>query len=178
MSGTFRRLDPATTAGLQEGGRDAVLLVARIGLGILMIWHAKVAYDYSGSVAGFVAGFEQIGIPFPELTARANLFGELVGGIALILGASVRLVGLLMAINMLGAWYWVHPHALYSFSSERSGPESVIAIGLVGLLLVVTGGGRISADHAVATLRRRRRVAVEPSRQAPSGSESPSPSRA
>jgi putative oxidoreductase len=155
-----RLTDPSTRAGLAEGGRDAVLLIARVGLGILMIWHAKVAYDYSGSVSGFVAGFEQIGIPLPELTARANLFGELVGGAALILGAGVRLVGLLMAVNMLGAWYWVHPHALYSFSLEKSGPESVIAIGLVSLLLVVTGAGRISLDHAGGGLRRRRRTAA------------------
>lgn len=157
-----RLTDPSTRAGLAEGGHDAVLLIARVGLGILMIWHAKVAYDYSGSVAGFVAGFEQIGIPLPELTARANLFGEVIGGVALIVGASVRLVGLLMAVNMLGAWYWVHPHALYSFSPEKSGPESVIAIGLVSLLLVVTGAGRISVDHTVAALRRRRRAAVRP----------------
>lgn len=147
-----------TREHLERGGRDLVLLVARVGLGILMIWHAKIAYDYSGSVSGFVAGFDQMGIPLPEVTARANLLGELVGGIALILGAGVRITGALMAINMVGAWYWVHPNALYSFSMEKSGPETVIAIGLVSLLLVVTGGGRLALDPLLAALRRRRKT--------------------
>lgn len=141
-----------TRAQAQDLGRDLVLLLARIGLGVLMIWHTKVAWDYTGGVAGMVDGFDQTGIPLPELTARANLFGELIGGSLLILGAGVRLIGVLMAVNMAGAWYYVHTSGLYAM--DGNGPQTVIALGLIGLLLAVTGSGRLGLDPHLRNLRR------------------------
>lgn len=148
---------PTARAQAEEAGRDLILVLARIGLGILMIWHTKVMWDFTGGVAGSVAGFDQSGVPLPELTARFNLALEFFGGIALILGAGVRVIGVLMAFTMAGAWYFVHDTALYSMSG--SGPETVIAIGLVSLLLVVTGGGRLALDPYLSRLPHARRFA-------------------
>jgi len=125
--------------------RDLVLLVARVGLGVVMILHAKLEYDYSGSLSGLVKGFDQIGVPLPAIAAPANLFGELIGGIAMILGLAVPLVGVLMALNMAGAWIFVHTSGL--FAMDHNGPELVIAIGLLSLVLAVTGSGRFGLDH-------------------------------
>ncbi|MGH3979895.1 MAG: DoxX family protein [Pseudonocardiaceae bacterium] len=83
--------------------RDLVLLVARVGLGVMMLAHAKLEYDYGGSLAGVVKAFEQSGVPLPAITGPTNLFGELIGGIAMILGLAVPVVGALMALNMVGA---------------------------------------------------------------------------
>jgi putative oxidoreductase len=146
-----RRRMPVTRAGARAAGQDAVALLARVGLAVLMIWHVKLAWDYTGGVAGMVAGFDQMGIPAPELTARFNLFGELIGGILLIVGFGVRTTGALMALNMLGAWYYVHTSGLYAM--DHNGPELSIALALLSLMLAATGPGRASLEH----LRRARR---------------------
>ncbi len=132
-------------AQAEEVGRDAILVLARIGLAVLMFWHVKLVWDYTGGVAGLVQGFDAMGIPFPELTARFNIALESVGALALILGFGVRTIGLLMAANMAGAWYYVHTSGLYSM--DHNGPEIAIAIGLLSLMFVVTGPGRVAVDH-------------------------------
>ena len=72
---------------------------------------------------------------------------ELVGGIAMILGAAVPVVGVLMALNMAGAWAFVHTSGL--FAMDHNGPELVIALGLLSLVLAVTGSGRFGLDHVI-----------------------------
>ncbi|MGH4006152.1 MAG: DoxX family protein, partial [Pseudonocardiaceae bacterium] len=85
--------------------RDLVLLLARIGLGVLMVAHAKLEYDFAGgSIAGVGALFEEAGVPLAAITGPANVLFEFVGGAAMILGLAVLPVGVLMALNMVGAW--------------------------------------------------------------------------
>lgn len=128
--------------------RDVVLLIGRIGLGVLMIAHAKLEYDFAGgSVAGVGRLFEQSGIPLAAITGPANVLLEAFGGVAMILGLAVPIVGVLMALNMLGAWLLVHSTALYSL--DHTGPETVIAIGLLSLVLAATGSGRFGLDHLI-----------------------------
>ena len=106
--------------------RDLTLLLGRVGLAVLMIAHAKLEYDYGGgSIAGVGRLFEQAGVPLAVVTGPANLLFEAIGGVALILGLGVPVVGVLMALNMLGAWVLVHPTALYA--ADHTGPETVIA---------------------------------------------------
>jgi putative oxidoreductase len=134
--------------GLVQTTRDLVLLAARVGLGVLMVAHAKLEYDFGGSLAGVGRLFAEAGVPLPALTGPANVLFELVGGIAMILGAAVRIIGVLMALNMAGAWVFVHTSGL--FAMDRNGPELVIALGLLGLVLAVTGSGRFGVDHLLA----------------------------
>jgi putative oxidoreductase len=75
------------------------------------------------------------------------VLGELVGGIAMILGVAVPVVGVLMALNMAGAWIFVHTSGL--FAMDRNGPELVIALGLLSLVLAMTGSGRFGLDHLI-----------------------------
>ncbi|MCV2489234.1 DoxX family protein [Geodermatophilus sp. YIM 151500] len=127
--------------------RDVVLLVGRIGLGVLMIGHAKLMYDVGGSLAGIGRLFAQMDIPLASVTGPANVLFEFVGGIAMIVGAVVPIIGVLMALNMAGAWFFVHTSGLYAM--DRNGPELVIAVGLLGLVLAVTGSGRFGVDHLI-----------------------------
>lgn len=147
------------STGVIQIARDLVLLVARFGLGIVMLVHAKIEYDYGGSLAGVVKSFEQAGVPLPAITGPANLFGELIGGIALILGLAVPVIGVLMALNMAGAWIFVHTSGL--LASDRNGPELVITLGLLSLVLAVTGSGRFGLDHLIVRrARRKTRTAI------------------
>ncbi|MBB3086365.1 DoxX family protein [Geodermatophilus sabuli] len=157
MTTTTHRTALAPHGTLALAARDVVLLVARIGLGVLMLAHAKLEYDFGGSLAGVGRMFEQAGVPLGALTGPANVLFELVGGVAMILGAAVPLVGVLMALNMVGAWVFVHTSGL--FAMDHNGPELVIALGLLGLVLAVTGSGRLGLDHLVLRRLRRSRPA-------------------
>jgi putative oxidoreductase len=133
--------------------RDLVLLLARIGLGIIMIAHAKLMWDFGGgSLAGVGGLWVQSGVPLPTISGPAVVLFEFVGGAAMILGLAVPIVGVLMAANMVGAWMFVHTSPL--FSMDHNGPELVIMIGLLSLVLAVTGSGRFGLDHLIITRRR------------------------
>jgi putative oxidoreductase len=134
--------------------RDLVLLVARIGLGVMMLAHAKLTYDFGGILAGVGQLFAQSGVPLPAITGPANVLFEFVGGIAMILGLAVPIVGALMALNMAGAWLFVHTSGL--FAMDHHGPELVIPLGLLSLVLAVTGSGRFGLDHLIVTRTRRK----------------------
>ena len=146
-------------ASLVRTARDVALLVARVGLGVIMVAHAKMEYDFGGGLAGVGRLFEQAGVPLPALIGPANVLFELVGGIAMILGVGVPVVGVLMALNMAGAWIYVHTSGL--FAMDGNGPELVIALGLLSLVLAATGSGRFGLDHLIARrLRRTSRTAA------------------
>lgn len=135
--------------------RDVVLLVARIGLGVLMIGHAKLTYDFAGHSIGNTGKlFEQSGVPLAQITGPLNVIGEFFGGIAMILGVAVPLVGALMTLNMIGAWVLVHTSGLYAM--DHNGPELAIAIGLLSLVVAVSGSGRLGVDHFVVRWWRQR----------------------
>jgi putative oxidoreductase len=144
--------------GLVQTARDLVLLAARVGLGVLMVAHAKLEYDFGGSLAGVGRLFAEAGVPLGAVTGPANVLFELVGGIAVILGVAVPVVGVLMALNMAGAWVFVHTSGL--FAMDHNGPELVIALGLLSLVLAVTGSGRLGLDPLI--VRRLRRTSRRP----------------
>jgi putative oxidoreductase len=137
-----------------QTARDLLLLVARIGLGVMMLAHARLEYDFGGSLAGVGQLFAQSGVPLPAITGPANVLFEFVGGIAMILGLAVPIVGVLMALNMAGAWIFVHTSGL--FAMDHNGPELVITLGLLSLVLAVTGSGRFGLDHLIVTRTRRK----------------------
>ena len=150
-------LTDARSSGALRPVRDLVLLVARVGLGVLMIGHAWLVFAFGGySLGGVGQLFAQLGVPLPALAGTANLLLESVGGVAVILGLAVPVVGVLMALNMAGAWMLVHTSGLYAM--DHNGPETVIAIGLLGLVLAVTGSGRFGLDHLLLQRRRSRTV--------------------
>jgi putative oxidoreductase len=143
-----------STSGVRVA-RDLVLLLARIGLAIIMIAHAKLMWDFGGgSLAGVGGLWTQSNVPLPAIAGPATVLFEFVGGIAMIVGLGVPIVGVLMALNMVGAWVFVHTSPL--FSMDHNGPELVIMIGLLSLVLAVIGSGRFGLDHQIVTRARRK----------------------
>jgi putative oxidoreductase len=134
--------------------RDLVLLLARIGLGVIMLGHAKLMYDFAGGLAGVGQLWEQMGMPLAAVTGPGVVLFEFVGGIAMIVGFAVPIVGVLMALNMVGAWMLVHTSPL--FSMDHNGPELAIMVGLLSLVLAVIGSGRFGVDHLIIPRLRRR----------------------
>lgn len=123
--------------------RDIATLVARLGLGLVFIAHGWQKFDTNGLDAT-AAGFEGMGIPIPTVSAYFSTFVELIGGGALILGIFTPIVGILLFLNMLGAFVFVHYEA--GVFVGDGGYELVLALGVGALLLAAVGAGRISLD--------------------------------
>ncbi|MFB9904748.1 DoxX family protein [Allokutzneria oryzae] len=124
--------------------RDAVLLIARIGIGVVFIAHGAMKL---GDLGGTAAGFGQMGIPLPTLSAYFAAFVETFGGAALVLGALLPIVGVLLAVVTAGAIVFVHGKNGFFMPS---GYEYVLTLTLAALALGFGGGGRYSVDAFLA----------------------------
>lgn len=148
----------STAASVLLGSRttttrqDVVLLIGRVALGIVLIAHGAQKL-FTNGIAGTTAGFTQMGIPAPGISAWFAALVEFGGGIALIAGVLVPLVGVLVAINMAGALFFVH--AANGVFVGDGGYELVLVIGALALVLAGTGAGAYSVDRALQGSRRR-----------------------
>ncbi|KAA5834358.1 DoxX family protein [Saccharopolyspora hirsuta] len=138
--------------------RDFFAFIGRLGIGIVLIAHGwQKLVDYGmGAVAD---SFAQMNIPLPQLSAWFTALVELVGGAFLILGLLLPLVGILIAVVMAGAVFFVHlPHGIFS----PEGFELPLIIGVAALALGFNGG-RWSIDHGLFGRRRSTPTEPEPS---------------
>ena len=99
--------------------RNLLILVARVGLGIVFVAHGWQKFFTNGIAA-------------------------LVGGAGLVFGAITPLWGALLFANMTGAYLVAHI-GKGLFVSEGGG-ELVVTLGAGALLLLCTGAGRFSVD--------------------------------
>jgi putative oxidoreductase len=143
----IRTLPPST--------RDGALLLARLLLGVVLIAHGwqKV---FTWGLGGTAQAFAGMGVPLAPVSAAYAGIVELVGGALLVLGAGTAVVGVLVALDMLGAALLVH--ATNGVMASDGGWELVGMIGALALVLAAVGAGRFSVDHAVAGRRATARV--------------------
>lgn len=133
-------------------GKDVALLIARIGVGVIFIAHGWQKLS-EGGLGGTAKGFTMIGIPAPTISAGYAIFVEVVGGAALVLGALVPLFGILLFLDMAGAFWFVHAgHGLFS---QQGGFELVLVLGVACLLLAGIGSGRFGVDALFSARRER-----------------------
>lgn len=133
--------------------RDLAILAARIGFGAVFFAHGwqKLVTNGVDGTAGF---FGSVGIPLPTAAAWFAALLEVAGGAALILGLLTPVFGALLALNMLGAYVFVH--AGNGMFVDAGGAELVLALGVGALLLAAVGAGRFSVDALLAPVLRRR----------------------
>lgn len=142
-------------------GRCAPLLL-RLVMGYGFMSHGWV--KLSRGPAKFQMLLEQMGVPFPHLTSWVVPFVELLGGLAILVGASVAITAIPLIATMLVAMFSVH--LKYGFSAintiglSPSGPVfgspgyEVNLLYIAGLLSLVLGGaGAFSVDALVARRR-------------------------
>jgi putative oxidoreductase len=138
-----------------------------IGYGFMAHGWAKL----SRGPAGFAKLLAHLGTPLPEITAWVATLLELLGGLAILVGALVAVVSVPLIIMMLVAMLTVHLQ--YGFSSVNTigltadGPQfgppgyEVNLLYTAGLLALILGGaGAGSIDRLLA---RRKRVLERPS---------------
>jgi putative oxidoreductase len=128
-----------------------------IGFGFMAHGWAKL----SRGPSGFAKVLTQIGAPLPEPTAWVSTFVELLGGLAIFVGAFVEVVSVPLIVMMLVAMFTVH--LKYGFSSintiglTQNGPQfgppgyEVNLLYIAGLLSLILGGaGALSLDRLVS----------------------------
>jgi putative oxidoreductase len=128
---------------LPSRNSDLALLGLRIALGVLFIiagW-AKVSH-----VAGVVGLWQRLHLPFPHVFGPIHAVVEFGGGILLLAGLFTRVVGFLLAVDMLGALFLVKIHTPTFIQQEW------LALW-ISLALLAVGAGSLSLD---AFLERRR----------------------
>jgi putative oxidoreductase len=125
-----------------------------IGFGFMAHGWAKL----SRGPSGFAKLLAQIGAPLPEATAWTSTFVELLGGLAILVGAFVEVVSVPLIVMMLVAMFTVH--LKYGFSSINTigltadGPKfgppgyEVNLLYIAGLIsLILSGAGPLSVDR-------------------------------
>ena len=128
-----------------------------IGIGFMVHGWAKL----SRGPSGFAKLLTQIGAPLPEATAWVSTFMELLGGLAIFVGAFVEVVSVPLIVMMLVAMFTVH--LKYGFSSINTigltevGPQfgppgyEVNLLYIAGLVsLILSGAGALSVDRLLS----------------------------
>ncbi len=109
--GRVTRVYNGTLSKLQ--GCAAIPLRLIVGYGFMAHGYAKIVHGPEH----FVGILHAIGVPAPELLGWATILVELVGGVAVLVGAFVPLVSVPMAAVLLVATFTVH--LPYGFSSIK-----------------------------------------------------------
>ena len=116
--------------------KDVAALIGRIAVGIVFVAHGWQKWTEFG-LAGTGASFEKMGVPLPTVSAAFAATVELAGGLALIAGVLLPIAGLLLAVNMAGAFFLVHASGPLI---GQGGSELVIVLGAAALALGFNGG--------------------------------------
>lgn len=95
-------------------------LLLRVSLGALLLAHGLLLKVFTFGIAGTAGYFESIG--YPALFAYLVIAGEILGGIALILGVWTRWVALLAVPILIGATLQHVPNG-WLFSTAQGGWE-------------------------------------------------------
>ena len=126
------------------------LLIARLGLGGILLLHGWMRWN--AGVQRQIDYLTQFRTPYAEVAAWGAIIFELIGGVLLIVGALTRIVGLGVLIEQIliicyTNWYKWPPTLLNADGTYKGGYEYNVALGLLGLLLFVMGGGAVSIDR-------------------------------
>ena len=138
-----RTIDPAIAPW------GPTLLRVVVGFTFFMHGYQKLFQMGVGGVGGF---FGQLGVPAPGVAAVVVSVLEAVGGLALIAGLLTRVVGVLLAVDVLVALLVVHlPNGFYAM---ENGIELVLVLAAAALALAIAGPGAAALDHALGVERR------------------------
>lgn len=124
--------------------QDLGLTVTRIALGVVLFAHGFLLKIGTFTVAGTVGYFESIGLP--AAIAYLVIDGEVIGGIALILGIFTKLPAWLSLPILLGAT-WMHLGNGWLFSAEGGGWEFPLLLVTLAISVGLHGTGRFAVEN-------------------------------
>jgi putative oxidoreductase len=125
--------------------QPTLLLAVRLYWG----WQfAQTGWGKMHNIPKITGFFASLNIPFPNLSAHFISGLEFFGGLLLILGLATRLTGLLLAANMMVAYWTADREALTSIFSDPgkfyvADPYTFL---FASLLVLIFGAGAYSLD--------------------------------
>jgi putative oxidoreductase len=127
--------------------RDVGLLIIRIGLGVMFIWHGWPKISGGPEMWGKIGmAMGTVGIHFaPVFWGFMAAFAEFGGGILIALGLFFRWANAMLVVDMFVA-ATLHMHTAGQGLPMASHP---IEDGIVFLGLILVGPGRYSLDHVI-----------------------------
>lgn len=131
-----------------ENLKDHANLALRIVTGLIFFFHG---YDkvFIKGVENVIPFFSNSGIPMANIATYLVSYGELLGGLALIIGFMTHWVAKLNILIMLGAIGFVHWGAeggwFWGFGAQ-GGYEYQLLILVVSFYFLVNGAGKWSVD--------------------------------
>ncbi|MBB5343271.1 DoxX family protein [Tunturibacter empetritectus] len=133
------------------------LLVVRLYWGWQLVQSGWGKLHHLDKITAF---FTSLNIPFPALNAPFVSGLEFVGGLLLIVGLGSRLIGLMLTVNMLVAYWTADREALFAVFSDpgkfyNADPYTFL---FAAAMVLVFGAGLFSVD---ALLKRRYRGWIE-----------------
>ncbi|MFT5116437.1 MAG: putative oxidoreductase [Candidatus Azotimanducaceae bacterium] len=111
--------------------------LTRVTLGSILLAHGALKI-FVFTIPGTVGFFSSLGLV--AIVAYLTIFGEIIGGAALILGIYPRLVALLSLPILLGA-AWVHLGNGWLFSNEGGGWEFPVLLAVLAIIVSIQGAG-------------------------------------
>jgi putative oxidoreductase len=137
--------------------RSPFLLVVRLYWGWQLVQSGWGKLHHLEKVTDF---FTSLNLPAPGVTAQFVSGLELVGGLLLILGLGSRLIGLILSVNMLVAYWTADRDALFAVFSDpgkfyNADPYTFL---FAAAMVMVFGAGMFSVD---TLLKKRYRGRIE-----------------
>lgn len=128
---------------------DLAILILRVFLGVCFIVHGlgKLGLVGPGNMAGFASWLKSLGLPYPELQARAAMATELLGGALITLGLGTRLAALFIFVTMTVATIIGHKGGGYLITNDPPGNEYAINLAMLMIVLILLGPGAYSLDQ-------------------------------
>ena len=124
----------------QETNTNYGALVTRLALGTVLLAHGLLKVLVF-SIPGTVGYFESLGLP--AIAAYLTIFGEIVGGTAILLGVYSRLAAILSIPILLGA-VWAHAGNGWVFSSNGGGWEFPLFLAVIAVAVPFQGSGPLA----------------------------------
>ena len=127
---------------------DVAMLIFRVALGVCFVVHGlgKLGIVGPGNMSGFAGWLKSMGLPYPELQARAAMVTELLGGVLITVGLLTRIGALFCLVTMLVATLIGHKGGGYLITNNPPGNEYALNLTVLMLVLILLGPGVYSLD--------------------------------
>lgn len=125
--------------------RDLALLIARIGLGTVLVFRGWRRWTTGGGMQAQIDYLRQFQTPQPEILAWGATLLEIIGGLFLIFGLLTPLVAaaiIVQQVLVISYTRWFRGPWL-----ENGGYEYNVIQACLALILLVFGAGRIAIDQ-------------------------------
>lgn len=129
-----------------QTGPDLAAFLLRISLGLMFLAHGLLLKVLTFGVPGTVGFFGSIG--YPPVLAYLVIAGEILAGLALILGVWSRAAALAMTPILLGAT-WLHLGNGWLFTAPNGGWEFPAFWTVALLVQALLGDGAFALSRAV-----------------------------